>query len=70
MIEFFISLVIALVIIFFLCVLAVPVHNFIIGKLCSAKEHEPVVRYSGMCVIGYECAHCGYRWYEGRHKND
>ena len=43
--------------------------NFIKGLFCLLKEHDPVIRYRGITVLGYKCRNCGYRWYEKRRRN-
>lgn len=41
--------------------------NWLRGLFCESKTgHIPSLRYSGLCVLGYKCASCGYEWYEKR----
>jgi len=31
---------------------------------CKLPEHDGVVTYVGMSVLGKKCSGCGYKWYE------
>jgi len=38
--------------------------NVLKKSRCKSPGHIPVIRYVGICVDGYQCADCGYQWYE------
>jgi len=40
--------------------------NWIKPLFCNLPKHAPLLRYSGMCKLGYVCEICGYEWYENR----
>jgi len=35
----------------------------------NSKDHFPIETYTGICVIGYTCNGCGYKWYINRVRN-
>lgn len=40
--------------------------NWIKQFFCNQPQHVPLLRYSGICKLGYVCKYCGYEWYEDR----
>jgi len=70
LVEYWWLYLIMLIVLFFVLIIKnkkniIP-FNFIKPLFCNRPHHVPLLRYSGICKLGYVCKYCGYEWYENR----